>query len=411
LGGIPTYLQAALGTFSNRPVEVVNAAAGGQDSNRVAAIVDDVSKHDPNAILIMTCNNEGAPPPSTVQTALVRQGGFRLLRAALASREERGWFSLQDPEVDRVREAFRANLKSMIAAGKEAGARVYLATMPVNLEYEGFTLGHLTSKGPAQELPDVSTLVEPRDDLPADWRGLPPCVAGIQLAEAGENADALDFLQHCLSGEAKGKNRDLARALPALAWAFLTQGQRVEAAKDALRAGLDDCVVDGMAAVAGGRYDDAVELLEACREDVHEAVRWSGLAHVGRGEVKLGHALLQQAVELTPRNRCRPSFNQVIRDLAAENPDVVFVDLQRAHAELPELPPARRWFLDFCHMDWRGYAEMGAEVFRAIKTNEEGLVYDDALAPSVQWTGKNEALPDGPVRDQWPWMMRRTGRY
>jgi hypothetical protein len=319
LGGIPSYLDVAFENLAGRPTEVVNAAAGGQDSNRVAAIVDAVAEHEPSAILIMSCNNEGAPPPSAVQSALLRQGGFRLLRAAMASPEPRAWFSIQGPEVERIREAFRANLRAMVAAGTGAGARIYLATLPIHLEYEGFTFEHMTGKGKTAVLPDVFALVEPRADLPPEWDRLPPCVAGIQLAEAGRHADAIVLLQHCLA-QTDLLGKEAGRALPALAYALLTQGERVDAAEKMLQLGLGDCVGGGVAAVAAGRYEEALEVLRPCRDDISEVVRWSGFAQLRSGHVEVGLGLLRQAVEITPRNRCRPSFNEVIREVAAESP-------------------------------------------------------------------------------------------
>jgi len=417
-GGIPDYLRSALGTWSQRPTEVINAAAGGQDSNRVAAIVSEVAQHDPDALLVMTCNNEGALPPSTVRRALVKQGGFRLLRAALTDRSAPAWFSAQHPDASAVREAFRENLRSIVRDGGAAGATVYLATLPVHLEYRGFTLGHLlgragrgsgghkASRGP--EI-DLSALTREPAALPPGWEGLPPCVAGIQLAEAGGLAKARPFLETCLADEVKAGDVEAIRAVPALAMAHLAGGD-ARAAKEILSRYLDPCVVEGVAAVAQGRFETAATQLARCDADLEEAIRWSGLAQLGLGHTDEGRSLLLQALELVPRNRCRPSFNRVIREVAAESDEVVLVDLDEAFQALPPRSAEQPRFLDSCHMDWRGYAELGAVVFAALRSHEEQLLRDGD-GPDVDWFRREYELIDGPVLAQWPWMMQRTGRY
>jgi hypothetical protein len=87
----------------------------------------------------------------------------------------------------------------------------------------------------------------------------------------------------------------------------------------------------------------------------------------------------------------------------------VLVDLARTYERLSAVPRDR--FLDFCHMEWRGYVEMAAEIFRVMAETEDGLIPDESVPLSIEAIAAHHALPRGPVRDQWPWLMRRTGRY
>jgi hypothetical protein len=99
-----------------------------------------------------------------------------------------------------------------------------------------------------------------------------------------------------------------------------------------------------------GRFQEVAGRAPAC-EYAPEALRWLGLSlvHLQRRN--------EQSVELLPRNRCRPSFNNIVREVAEETPGVWLLDLDElamaAHA--PGLP-GERMFLDYCHFDHNGYA-------------------------------------------------------
>ena len=57
---------------------------------------------------------------------------------------------------------------------------------------------------------------------------------------------------------------------------------------------------------------------------------WIGLSRFELGESDAAKADLEQATELNPRNRCRPSFNAIIRELAESEEHVQLVDLEAA---------------------------------------------------------------------------------
>ncbi len=129
----------------------------------------------------------------------------------------------------------------------------------------------------------------------------------------------------------------------------------------------DPCIAEGIAQIEAGAFEPALATLRGC-EDVAEALRFGGLALAGRGDPARARPLLEQAVELVPRNRCRPSFNDDLRAIAAAHPDVILADLDaaaRAHA--PGGLPGDEMFTDYCHLNWRGYALMARTLTDAMQ--------------------------------------------
>ena len=134
---------------------------------------------------------------------------------------------------------------------------------------------------------------------------------------------------------------------------------------------LSACVAVAVSLHRAGDFDGALEQLQGC-EDAAEALRWRGLALAALGRPEEARPHLEQAVELRPRNRCRPSFNAIIRDVAAAD-HVVLVDLERAARELsPDGLPGEELFVDSCHMTREGYSAMADEVLRVGRA--EGLL-------------------------------------
>jgi len=291
-GGIPTWLRRDLGRRTSGEVEVVNAAAGAQNSHRVAAIAERVLAYEPDVLFVATCNNEGAPPPGEVREQLHRLGGYRLLARHLApppEASERSYYTPQDADSADLAATFRANLERTATAAKARGVPLLLATLPVNLMYAGTV----------------------------DARRLEP------------------------------------GALPA-------------------PAEVSACVQEGIDLHMGNRHEDAIARLQECPE-IADGLRWAALSMVKLERLDEARAALEQSVELRPRNRCRPSFNAIVREVAAAHGGVHLVDLDaaaRATAPADGLPGYEQ-FVDFCHMNWRGYAAMAAEVVRVLE--EQGL--------------------------------------
>jgi hypothetical protein len=78
-------------------------------------------------------------------------------------------------------------------------------------------------------------------------------------------------------------------------------------------------------------------------------------------------------VEVFPRNRCRPSYNDVLREIAAARPSTTLVDLDAAaRAASPGGIPGPELFRDYCHMEWRGYLAMARTVLEVLEASPRG---------------------------------------
>lgn len=292
-GGIPSWLRATLTARSpDMTVEVLNLGAGGEGSFRVKRILEEVVKHEPSAIVVASCNNEGASAPSAMREYLHTLGGYRLMTRLLApteSLEGRSLHTVQEGVVHQLREDFRSNLTDMVITTERAGVPLFLTTLPVNLKYTRYSMS------PFADGADITT--------------------------------------------------EVTREEPSV------------------------CVAEGRTAYEEKRWQDAIDALAEC-DDVAESLRWIGLALLELGQTEQARTALQQSVELLPRNRCRPSFNDVIREVAAAAPPHVrLVDLQaEAIAAATDGVPGYEQFLDYCHMHWRGYAAMAAAIQEELNT-------------------------------------------
>jgi len=284
-GGIPSFLQADLEAMTpKRPIEVINAAAGAQNSHRVRRIAEQALILSPDVVIVATCNNEGVLTPGIVTETLHRYAGARVLGRLFtppAASRERSYYTPQDPDTTKIRRQFQQNVRAILSQAAVNNVRVVLATLPVNLRYEGDETGHtIVSKAPR--------------------RGRQPCV-------------------------------EKARSL--------IQGMQMEEAESALR---------------------------TCEDS--EALRLLGLLEYARGSYDEARRLLTQYTELTPRNRCRPSFNEIIRQEAAAFPNARLVDLElEAESLSPHGIPGHELFVDYCHMNWIGYAAMEKAILRVLE--------------------------------------------
>ncbi len=304
-GGISSFLRARLqARFPDRTMEVVNLGAGGEGSQRVRRITEEVLPYEPDALFVATCNNEGASPPSAMREYLHTLGGYRLMTQLLAPSEDltgRELHTVQESQVKDLRDQFRDNLESIAQQTAAARVPLLLATLPTNLRYQGWSMS------PFADGADITLQVTREEESP--------------------------------------------------------------------------CVAKGKQAFEEGRWSEAIEALSTC-EDVGEALRWIGLSMIELGRVQQGKALLEQSVELLPRNRCRPSFNLAIRQVAAAHPHIVLVDLQgAAERAAQDGIPGHDLFLDFCHLNWRGYAAMALEIETALLRS--GLIEQGQTPPSI----------------------------
>ncbi|MCP4873461.1 MAG: tetratricopeptide repeat protein [Proteobacteria bacterium] len=396
-GGMPFFLEEALGRGgSSRPVEVINVAAGAQNSSRVRGIVEQVFTLDPDALYIATCNNEGEPAPSTMRVWLNRQGGYRLLSRLLDEERAGSWYTPQDPDTRRIRDGFRANLRWVLSEAEKREVPVFLATLPVNLAYRGWdTGGHIIGEAvvpavqPAIELPAALP-------IPAGFELQPKCVTGSLLFEAEEFETARPLLRACLRSDDPPDR--LSRVRPAYSAIADYEVGTADAASDSLlEVSLGACLARGVRLYYQERWDEAIGTFEQC-EDPAEALRWIGFVERARGNLEAASDLLEQVVELAPRNRCRPSFNAIIREEAARFSTAILIDLE-AHAKAvsPGGLPGPQLYVDYCHMNWRGYASMTRPVAAAIADHEPSL---ELSWPDIEAIARDAGLPSGGNAEQ-----------
>lgn len=311
-GGITSWLRKDLERRGSKvPVEVVNLGVGGQNSFRVATIVEQLVDYAPDVVVVATCNNEGALPPSKMREQLQQLGGFRLLSKYLTPApkpSERSYFTPQDEDSVALAASYRRNIKNIIGYAEAAKIPLVLSTLPVNRLYVGDT-----------------------DSTPLIPDGSP-------------------------------------------------------------RWGETVCVQEARALIEAGDFAGAITHLESCR-DIPDALRWTGLAHKRDGAYPEARAALDQSIELQPRNRCRPSFNTIVREEAAASENTYLADLDEvAIASSESGLVGDELFLDFCHMNWRGYGLMATAIAEALA--------DHGLLPRGA-DGAVEPLPYDDVARRW----------
>ncbi len=346
-GGISTWLTAQLGhLYPERAAEVINAAAGGTSSHRVVSVAQSVLRLEPDALVVASCNNEGVLAPGTVSEKLHQFGGYRMLTKLLAPTpdpEKRTYFTPQHPDVDMVRDQFRSNLETVVQMTAEQEVPLLLATLPVNLRYRGFESGPVIDD---QRYASATS----------------PCWSAVEAFHEGRLEQGLQHLQSC-------------EGLPDIqSWtgfAYLRM-KRFEEGRAALEKLWGPCLASGVHDYFKGDYKAAIVGLETC-ENAAEALRWIGLSYFELDEAQAAHSALEQATELMPRNRCRPSFNAIIREVAASAEHVQLLDLERAAERASPLGiPGQELFVDYCHMNWRGYGLMADELRRTLEESEIG---------------------------------------
>lgn len=420
-GGIPSFLEAELTRRSaGRPIELINAAAGGQDSSRVLEIGKRVLELSPDLLIVATCNNEGTPGPGRLGSYLQDQGGFRLLQKLIGATEEptRSWYTPQDPDTERVRQSFQSNLQTLLDLAGQAGVPVLLATLPVNLRYGGFDPGHVTDNDDGEDQGDIqpedpAAALDARNSTPETHIEVfdkLPCRAGISLFEAEEFEAALPLLRRCLRMPSE-RISEAPFITTYVALAELELGRdALEASGVRLEARWGPCLAQGILHYYGGRYDAAIESLEQC-DNVAEALRWIGRSHLALGQPDRARELLTQSVELRPSNRCRPSFNELIRQEAAAREHVRLVDLDdQVSRQAGERLTGAEEFLDYCHMNWKAQRSLGESLLAAIEQLDPELLRPTEGSFDEEAFAERYALPRGGNVDQVQTALERTGK-
>jgi len=391
-GTISSFLEAWLRRELGPTADVVNAGAGAQNSHRVVQVAEEALTHDPDALIVATCNNEGALPPNALRGWLEEQGGYRLLEKLLATGDEpaRTMFTAQASAIDEVARAYEANLEAIVTAAAEADVPVVLATLPIHLLYEGLDEGHHAF--PAEDPWYHGQLPAFAEELPApDWLSqVEPCGATLMLQEAHEWTLSLATAKRCqVKGHAVPMSILASRARFHLK-------RETELDRQRLTTHFGECVLRGLTELRDG-IDGAADTLSSCDEGVDEAIRWSGLAAARAGDVERARQLLRRSVEVHPRNRCRPSFNEIVRSVAGRHDHVVLADLERDAERLaPDGLPGNDLFFDSCHMTWRGYGAMAT----SLATHLGPLLDADPKTLDPAALGREWMLPQGPIVEQ-----------
>ncbi len=237
----PRLLEVGLRRVApERHFRVINMGAPGWGTTRLRALAADLLRLDPDLVVVASGNNEALEASFSEQVFSRRESTIRLLsalsrRSHLVSamidlerevRRRRGvpsrsgrvatsdWWDRRD-ELLRI---FRGNLTAIVETFRSAGARVHLATVPVNLQ----SCPPMARDGPG----------EPMGSSDAAWaRGYREAAA---LLERDRAADALASLE------------PLAEALPESARVHYLRAQAQESI--------------GAAAAAATSYQRALEL-------------------------------------------------------------------------------------------------------------------------------------------------------
>lgn len=201
-GGIADWLRALLEMrFPSRRFEVINAAADGQNSDRIRALVEELVATKPELIVVATGNNEGFVAATRFNQALHQWIVYRALKKTLMPDpppDERLFFPPQDDNLRKIETRFRQNLEAIAAAAKKQNAPLALATMPIRLRGEVHNPQYFGDK----------VLREPEDD-PALQRGKQALAQGdyeaalAHFAESENPAYAARYVGQCY--EAMGR--------------------------------------------------------------------------------------------------------------------------------------------------------------------------------------------------------------
>lgn len=141
-GGVPSWTHAILAErYPSLSIEVLNASFPGADSSRVLSMVEQLIQVDPDLVIIASGNNEGYVPKTPFNEQLSRWSFYRLLQQAIKPAKwqtrEDFYFGRQDPETEKIIEHYQHNMGKIVQAVKARGVPLVLATLPINLKYDG----------------------------------------------------------------------------------------------------------------------------------------------------------------------------------------------------------------------------------------------------------------------------------
>jgi hypothetical protein len=136
-GGIHNWLGAILEVrYSSTRFEVINASQRGVGSKRVAQIVRELIPAGPSLILVATGNNEYFSFSPELNRALHKWALYRLMKKGLLPKpSDRSLFPEPSAEPEQIRGMFHKNIEAIVDECEQAGVRLALITLPINVKY------------------------------------------------------------------------------------------------------------------------------------------------------------------------------------------------------------------------------------------------------------------------------------
>jgi hypothetical protein len=174
--GIPDWVRAELKLrYPTMNFEVINAAAGAQNSTRVKHIVRQMMEVQPDLVVVATGNNEGAVASSRVNEMLHQWIVYRALKKGVLPKikpGDRPYYTPQLLSLGDQMELYENNLRQIIQTVQAGGAPLVLCTLPINLKF----------------VPEARVFAKVIPDPSKD----PDLLAGNALCENGRYAEAME---------------------------------------------------------------------------------------------------------------------------------------------------------------------------------------------------------------------------
>jgi len=149
-GGIGEWMRDELRMrYPQHNIEVVNAAAGAQNSFRVVEIVKELVELEPDVVFVMTGNNEGAMPRFKLNQHLHKWVLYRVMKKQLLSDptlDQRLYAEIVNSDAPIQEKIMRKNLQQIVTLTGRHGIALLLTAMPINLKPDNEIVGWFERK-------------------------------------------------------------------------------------------------------------------------------------------------------------------------------------------------------------------------------------------------------------------------
>ena len=141
-GGIPSWLNAILEMrFPSIHFEVISAGSPGANSLRVMKIVERLMSIEPDLVIVATGNNEGyvskTPYNEVLYNWILYRALNRVVKFIFKPKPSDFYPGKQDPNNVLIEHQFHESIERIIEITGKHGVPLALATLPINLHYEG----------------------------------------------------------------------------------------------------------------------------------------------------------------------------------------------------------------------------------------------------------------------------------